>query len=264
MKKITFSILNGLILLNIILISFLFIPNSFSFSEEIDSNNGESPKIDGYIDVSTQEWNSATKIQVLLNDLPIKLWVMNNNEFLYISVQFDLLLSAHNSTEFVGFSLSNTTSENLEDFMDAKIVQFSNISEDEFQYFDLYINDSIYINDTISNGYGAAKLEGFTSIYEFSIPINEINESNEDAMLKNGKSSAFMIIYGTSPYYPSGIRKSIIVLINIEPMSTETPEFINATLFFLVVIVFCILGAFYSFYIYKIFRLKDKIDRIKR
>jgi len=264
LKKITFNILIGLVLLNITLISFLVIPNSFSVSEEIDSKSGESPTIDGYIEISTQEWNSATKIQILLNDLPIKLWVMNNNEYLFISVQFDLLLSAHNSTEFVGIILSNTTSENLEDFVDAKIVQFSNISVNKFQYFDLHIHDSIFINDTMSNGYGAAKLEGFTSTYEFSIPINEISESNEDVILENGKTSAFKIIYGVSPYYPSGIRKDVIVQIYIEPISPETPQFINATLFFLVVIVFCILGAFYIFYIYKIFKLKDKIDRIKR
>lgn len=251
-------------LLNIFLVSFLLIPNSFSASEEIDSKYGESPTIDGYIDSSTQEWNSANKIQVLLNDLPIKLWIMNNDDYLYISVQLDLLLSAHNSSEFVGVILSNSTSENLEDFMDAKIIQFFNISEGSFQYFDFHINDSIFINDTLNSGYGAAKLEGFTSTYEFSIPINEINDSNEDAILEHGKTSAFMITYGVSPYYPSGIRKSITVIINIEPKSNKTPQFINTVLFFLVITIFSILGAFYSFYIYKIFRLKDKIDRIKR
>ena len=264
MKKIAFNILISLIFLNISLVSILFIPNSFSYSEEIDSKYGESPTIDGYINTSTQEWNTAKKIQVLLDDLPINLWVMNDDKYLYISVQLDLEPAAHNSSEFVGVKLSNTTSENSDDFMDAKIIQFSNISEGKFQYFDLYINDNIFINDTLSSGYGAAKLEGITSTYEFSIPINEINKSNEDAILEHGKTSAFMIIYGVSPYYPSGVRKSIIILINIEPISTKTPQFINATLFFLVITIFCILGAFYSFYIYKIFRLKDKIERIKR
>ena len=244
--------------------SFLFISNGYSATDEIDSDFGDAPIIDGYINISTQEWNEATKIQTYLNDLPIELWVMNTDENLYISVQIDLLPTSHNSTEFVAVMISNSSSENVEDFIDAKIIQFSNILENEFEFFDYYINDSIFINDTISNGDGAAKLEHATSTYEFLIPMIIINGNDQDASLEHGKSFAFMISYGVSPHYPSGIRKSVILLINIASLSTSQPLFADLTFFILVIIVFIALGTLYGFYIYKIFRLKKKMERIKR
>ena len=263
LKKTASRITVSLILFNIICISFLIIPKGYSASEEIESKFGDAPKIDGIINISTNEWNQAKKLQVTLNDLPIKLWVMNDEENLYLSVQLDLLPAAHNYSEFVGIMISNSSSENLEDFIDARIVQFINISENEFEYFDYSINNSIFKNDTINTGNGAARLEDISSTYEFSIPLNDINLDDEDASVEHGKSSAFMIVYGVSPYYPSGIRKNITVLVNIASLSTITPLFINSTLFILVIIIFITLGALYGFYVYKIFTLKNKIERIK-
>jgi len=263
LKKTAYRITVSLILFNFICISFLIISNGYSVSEEIESKFGDAPIIDGVINTSTHEWNQANKIAVNLNDLPIELWVMNDDENLYLSIQLELLPAAHNYSEFVGIMISNSSSENLEDFIDARIVQFINISENKFEYFDYSINDSIFKTDKNITGDGAAKLQGISSTYEFSIPLNDNYLDHEDASVEHGKSSAFMIMYGVSPYYPSGIRKSITVLVNIASLSTNTPLFINSTLFILVIIIFIILGALYGFYVYKVFTLKNKIERIK-
>ncbi len=236
-------------------------PIGFGATEEIDSEIGEAPIINGYINITAQEWNEAIKNQIYLDDLPIELWVMHTAQNLYISVQVDLLPIARSSSEFIGLIISNSSSENIEDFIDAKIIQFSNISEDNFEYFDMNINSSIFFNDTVSNGDGAAKLEDTTSTYEFVIPINR---NEEDVSLELGKSLAFNITYGVSPSYPSGIRKSSIILINIPSLPTPKPLPIKLTLFILVIIVFSILGILYVFYIYRIIKLKEKIQRIKR
>jgi len=236
----------------------------YSASDEIDSKFGESPIIDGYIDISAKEWNKAAKLSINLGDFPIELWVMQNNINLYLSVQFELEFEYHNVTEFIGIIVSNSSSENEEDFIDAKIIQFSNITEDQFNYLDYYINNSIYSNDTYVDGDGAAKLEGIISTYEFSIPIKNINIIEEDVFLDYGKAFAFNITYGETPVYPNGIKKSTTVLINIKtPSTTETPIW-SLVFFVLSIIIFSILGTLYGFYIYKIFKLKEKIERIRR
>ncbi|MCK4286324.1 MAG: hypothetical protein KAX18_08975, partial [Candidatus Lokiarchaeota archaeon] len=134
MKKIGYSILSGIILINLLLVSSLFIIKSYGAVEEIDAKFGEAPIIDGVIDDTADEWKKAFKTQLILTDLPIDLWVMQNNLKLFISVQIDLEVEAHNSTEFIGLLISNSSSENQEDFIDAKIVQFSDIQTDEFVY----------------------------------------------------------------------------------------------------------------------------------
>ena len=247
----------------------LFISNSYGATEEIDSQFGEAPVIDGYIDISSQEWNKATKVQIDLGGsppegLPINLWVMQDNSNLYISVQIDLEHEYHNTTEFVGIMVSNSSSENKEDFIDAKIVQFSNISENQFNYLDYYINNSIFLNDSDYDGDGAAKLEDSSSIYEFSIPITSINGNEEDVLLDYGNGYAFNVTYGKTPFYPSGIIKSTIILINIKSFPTTEQPLWNLVILILSIIIFSILGILYGFYIYKIFKLKEKIERIKR
>ncbi|MFW9896781.1 MAG: hypothetical protein ACFFD7_13330, partial [Candidatus Thorarchaeota archaeon] len=105
------------------IVSSLFIINCHGAAEEIDAEFGQAPIIDGNIDDSANEWKNAYKTQINLTDLPIDLWVMQDDKDLFISVQVDL--ETHNSTEFVGLLISNSSSENREDFIDAKIVQFS-------------------------------------------------------------------------------------------------------------------------------------------
>ncbi|MFW9999917.1 MAG: hypothetical protein ACFE9Q_05585 [Candidatus Hodarchaeota archaeon] len=264
MKKNNFIVLICVLITNLTIFPLFYVVNSYGATEEIDSEFGESPLIDGYIDLLSGEWNKATKEEFLLKDLPIKCWVMQNDNNLYISIQLELEPGEHELTEFIGLVISNSSSENKEDFIDAKIVQFSNISENEFDYFDYYINNSIFSIDTENNGDGAANLNGLTSTYEFSIPINNIIENNEDVVLDYGNTYAFNITYGDTPIYPNGVKKSAIVLINLKSIPSSSSPLTNIILYALCILVFSVVGIIYGFYIYKIFRLKEKIERIKR
>lgn len=246
------------------IIPFLFILKGYGATEEIDSKFGDSPVIDGYIDHFSGEWNKATKEEFLLEDLPIKFWVMQNEINLYISVQYELEQGYHNTTEFIGLLVSNSSSEDKEDFIDARIIQFSNISVDEYDYFDYYINNSIFSIDAEINGYGAANLDGITSTYEFSIPIKNTPGNTEDVVLDYGNTYAFNITYGDVPIYPNGVKKSTIILINLKSLPSSLQPLTYIILLTLSIVIFSILGILYGFYIYKIFRLKANIKRIKR
>ncbi len=265
MKKISYVILSWITIVNLFVVSSLFIINSYGAAEEINAEFGEAPIIDGEIDDSMNEWKNAFKTQVNLTDLPIDLWVMQDSSKLFISVQVDLELSSHNSTEFIGLLISNSSSENQGDFIDAKIVQFSNIQTDEFVYLDYFINNSIFLNDTNYHGEGAGKLDGKVSVYEFTIPIKQsmTNGYEEDAVLEYENSYAFNITYGKIPSYPDGIIKSEIVLINIFEPLVEEQLLVDVILMILIIIVFSIVGILSGYYIYKIFKLKEKMERLR-
>ncbi len=233
--------------------------------EKIDPNFGKAPTIDGQIDSFANEWDEAYKIQTNLTGLPINLWVMQSSSKLYISVQFDLNVGYHSPTEFVGILISNSSSEDREDFIDAKIIQFSNITEDEFDYFDFFIDNSVFISDSASDGNGAAKLEGETSTYEFSIPINNPQGGiDEDVYLEYGEPFAFNITYGDTPSYPQGIMKNSIFLINIKhPPRIEIP-LLKLTIFISAIVIFSLAVILYGFYIYRIIKLKEIMERYRR
>jgi hypothetical protein len=264
LRQRTFRILLCVTLVLITANSLFFVLNGYGTTEEIDSKFGDSPVIDGSLDLLSGEWNKATKQELLLEDLPIEFWVMQNDNNLYISIQLELEIGYHNITEFIGLIISNSSSENNEDFIDAKFLQFSNISNSQSNYLDYYINNSVFSVDSEINGDGVAKLEGITSIYEFSIPIENTTDINEDVSLDHGTTYAFNITYGESPSYPKGIKKSAVVLINLKALPSSLPPFSTVFIFIICLIIFGIIGILYVFYIYKIFKLKGKIQRIKR
>jgi len=263
LKKKGSKIVLGFLLVNFLLLSILPILNSYGAAAEINPKFGEAPVIDGIIDDSTKEWKKAAKEEIKLGDLPINLWVMQHGENLYISIQIDLLVSSHSLTEFVGLLISNSSSENQGDFIDAKIIQFTNISTDNFVYLDYYINNTMFLNDTEHHGEGAGRLEGKISVYEFAIPIIQPKANIQDAALNYDEGYAFNITYGDSPLYPQGIKKSEIVLININSPSDVDVVVTEIALFITSIVVFSVIGVLFGFYIYKIFKLKEKMQRLR-
>ena len=265
LKKIRLKIFIVFLLVNISVASSYSIIYSNGATAEINANFGEAPEIDGIIDDSIKEWGGASKIQTSLVDLPIKLWVMQTNKDLFISVQFDLLQGYHSFNEFLGLIISTNSSENQEDFIDAKSVQFLNISINEFSYLDYFVNNSLFTNDTVYNGLGAGKIAGISSIYEFSIPINQNSTqgNEEDTLLEYGRSYAFNISYGENPAYPQGVKKSDIFLININSPIIKEVILIDIALISLSIIIFSIIGIFCGYYIYRIFKLKNNIERLR-
>ncbi|MFW9828727.1 MAG: hypothetical protein ACFFEY_14135 [Candidatus Thorarchaeota archaeon] len=264
MNKGNFKLILFVVIVNIAVFSLFLVDNSYCATTEIDSKFGDSPVIDGYIDLSVGEWNKASKVGISLDDLPIDLWVLQDDNNLYISVQLELESFAHKQTEFIGLMISNSSSENQEDFIDAKIVQFLNISDNEFNYLDYKINNSVFLNDTETHGNGAAKLDGKVSTYEFSMPIKISKENKEDSSFSYGNGYAFNISYGATPTYPSGIEKSAVVLINIRELSSEMPSIIDLVLYILCIIIFSIIGILLASYVYNILRLKQNIEKYKR
>ncbi|MFX0004114.1 MAG: hypothetical protein ACFE9C_07515 [Candidatus Hodarchaeota archaeon] len=265
MKNQIFRLWICIILVNITVVSLFLLTNGYCATKEINSEYGKSPVIDGYIDLSAKEWDQAFKDNnFYLEDLPINLWVMQDNKNLYISIQFDLLLDHHSTSEFIGLIVSNSSSEVKEEFIDAKIIQFSNISADEYNYYDYNVNGSFFNIDLENDGDGAAKLEGFTSTYEFSLPIKGVNANEEDAALDYGNGYVFNITYGETPIYPAGIKKSTIVLINIKSSPTTTSPIINIVLYVLNILAFSFLGILLGFYSYRIFKLKEHVEKYRR
>jgi len=241
--------------------------NGYGAAVEIDPEFGQAPIIDGSIDDSTGEWKEAIKTEVNLTGLPTDLWVMQTNKELFISLQLDLYEGYHNATEFFGILISTNSSERLEDFTDAKFIQFFDIYTNNFTYYDYYINNSIFLNDTIQDGKGAGKLEGTVSVYEFSIPIGQTNTNgnDEDAIFfsEDEMSYAFNITYGDRPSYPDGILKSEIILINVKPPLGKEIKLTELIIFIFSIIVFSVIGIFFGYYIYKIIKLKEKIERLR-
>lgn len=263
-----------------ILLSFLILAvtlNSITYVQgEIDALKpkfGETPTIDGVIDTELNEWDDALKDTITLyknlsnpiNGLVIDFWIMQDDESLFIAIQFEF--DEHSSSEFyeefVGVSISEDDPDDPPEFKDAKITQFSNISTGEFTYSDYYINDSIYYIDDQSEGEGAATLEGDKVIYEFSVPVDIFDDSYQDVYLRPLYTYAFDIIYGKSPSYPDEIILSNYKYIEIQFSEYNPPPGWELILLTLNIIIFGLIGGFYFFYIYRITKLKEKIRRVK-
>ena len=245
------------------------INNSYAVIEDIEPDYGYAPEIDGDIDRSEKEWINATKEKINLKSsnptdwgIPIEIWVMQNDSDLYISIQFEL--ETHKSQEFIGILISNSEATSNESFIDAKILQFFNLGEigERYEYLDYYLLNDEFIMDQEFNGEAAAKLDGHEIVYEFRIPVNNSDDS-QDVFLDFGDEYAFKIVYGEIPDYSDGIKKSNIVLIEIEYQEKEEENIWILVHNILGIIIFCGLGGLFALYIYKIIVIKKKIRRVR-
>ena len=272
MKKNITRIITLIFITQVLLSSACLIRNSYGTPIETEVGFGTAPIIDGVIDVTKNEWNSAEKLSISLfpnlvnqsDGLPIDLWVLQADLSLNILVRFDL--NDHNSSEydneFIGILIADW--DDALNFTDAKIVQFSNISENTLEYLDYYINDTVYYEDNISDGEGAANLEGNEIIYEFSMPVENVEGGIEDVELKHGLEFDFKIVFGKIASYPEEIIISNIVSIDLEyPPGGPDIDFSELLMSISTFIIFGTIGALYAFYIYRITQLKKEIERIR-
>jgi len=114
------------------------------------------------------------------------------------------------------------------------------------------------------DGDGAAKLDGNQIIYEFSMPVENIEGGIEDVELDHGDTFNFKIIFGKTAIYPSGIIISNIISIYLQ-FSPDPPELPIGELIMSIstIVIFSTIGAFFAYYIYRITRLKKEIERIR-
>ena len=268
MKKNLTRIITLIFITQVLLSSAYLIRNSYGTPIETEVGFGTAPIIDGVIDVANNEWNSAEKLSISLfpnqsEGLPIDLWVLQADLSLNILVRFDL--NNHNSSEydneFIGILIADW--DDALNFTDAKIVQFSNISENTLEYLDYYINDTVYYEDTISDGEGAANLESNEIIYEFSMPVKNIEGGIEDVELDYNLKFDFKIVFGKTADYPDGIIISNIVSIDLDYPPRDTDDIGELLMSISTFIIFATIGALYVFYIYRITQLKKEIERIR-
>ncbi len=277
MHKLKIKILT-LILLAQILITGLFLGILCRADPlSIKAEYGDPPEIDGIVDIGVNEWEGAVKEGLYLyrnltnpkNGLRMDLWILQTENNLFICIQFEL--EDHNSLEyfheFVGFLISDSDTTNHEDFIDAKIVQFNNISSGDYFYTDFYINNDNFYSDSIQDGNGAAKLEENRIIYEFSLPIRKNETNTEDSYLNFGQYArkAFKIVFGTSEVSYDGFSVQNNVIIELQFPPFIPPLSITEILLLTFnIIIFGGIGGFYIYYIYKLTQLKKEIKRIKR
>ena len=245
---------------------------------DIKAEYGSAPSIDGFIDRENNEWNDAVKENLYLfpnltypiNGLPIQLWVMQTESNLYLSIQFQL--EDHNSgefnNEFIGLLIADKRDEaTQEDFTDAKVVHFNNLSSGAFHFSDYYIDNSVFYIDAIQNGKGAAQLNGNDITYEFSIPIGYNATNVEDVSLNfgEGAKNVYRIAFGVGGISFADIRVQNEVIIELQFAPYVPPLSISEILLLTFnIIIFGAVGGFYVFYIYRITKLKKEIKRIKR
>lgn len=271
MKKNATSIVIFIFIVQILVSSAFLIAKSYGTPIEFDVGFGNAPVIDGVVDGATGEWASAEKLEIELfpdlsnqsDGLSIELWVLQAESNLYLLARFDL--NDHSSSEydneFLGILIADWDAGL--DFTDAKIVQFSNMSTNSYSYLDYYINDSVYYEDMNLNGDSAAKLEGNQIVYEFSMPVENIEGGIEDVELDHDTFN-FKIIFGKTAIYPSGIIISNIISIHLQfPPGAPKLPFGELLMSISTIIIFSTIGAFYAFYIYRITRLKKEIERIR-
>ena len=272
MKKQITRIITLIITTQLLFSSAFLLINSMGTPIETRVGFGTTPVIDGIIDVTKNEWNSAEKLSIgLFKDLtnqseglPIDLWILQADLSLYFLVRFEL--NDHSSSEydneFIGILIADW--EDSLNFTDAKIVQFSNMSENTLDYLDYYIDDNTYYEDISSDGEGIAKLEGNEIIYEFSMPVEIEDGGIEDVELEHGVEFDFTIAFGKSASYPDGIIVSNIVTIYLEfPPGAPPVDITEILMLVSTIVVFSVIGAFYVIYIYRITQLKKKIERIR-
>ena len=272
MKKNIARTITLIIITQVLLSSACLIINSNGTPIETRVGFGTAPVIDGVIDVAKKEWDSAEKLSISLfqnlvnqtDGLPIDLWILQAESSINFLIRFDLNdhSSSDNDNEFIGILIADW--EESLNFTDAKIVQFSNISENTLQYVDYYIDDNIYYEDITSDGEGIAKLEGNEVIYEFSIPVDIEEGGIEDVELEHGVEFDFEITFGKTAIYPDGIIISNIATIYLEYPPGAPPEDIGEIIMLAAtIIIFSTVGAVYVFYLYRITQLKKKIERIR-
>jgi hypothetical protein len=245
---------------------------AFSAETEIILDFGTKPTIDGYIDRAVDEWNDAIKSNFFLyqnlsdpkNGLETDLWVIQHELFLYIAISFELV--EHHLNEYVGILTAEEESLNPLDYEDAKIIQFTNLTEGTFEYRDYYINNSRFFADSELQGAGAAQLDidGERITYEFKIPVESSEGGNEDLRIEAGIYSPFMIIFGESQNYNEEIILMNLVSLFIQFYAyNPTISAEQILLITLAAVIFSLIGTFYGYYIYQIIKLKDKIKKIR-
>lgn len=246
------------------------VPFVYCSEIEVDPNFNTNISIDGDLEDWKNIGSDRLELKTNTSDsgLPIEFKCAQDKDNLYLAIYYELELGSVGESEFLGVLIS--PSEDVTNLTDARIVNISNSHEDS-TYADYYINNYNFTQDSLQNGNGIGRNNSISNsinqlTYEFSIPLNDGNE--EDVDLEYGSTYAFNISQGNDPTYPQGIiRSNSSVLISIKDPSSGGPspdDISELGSFIAAIVIFIIVGISYGYYLFKIFLLKDKMERIKR
>ncbi|MHA1297811.1 MAG: hypothetical protein ACTSO9_00030 [Candidatus Helarchaeota archaeon] len=166
------------------------------------------PTLDG-IKGDDEDWyseeNCNTSIQIAQNGFPdATFYAFTRNNYLFIMIE--IKITNPNDDQYVKILLSNSSASEDNDFIDAKLIQNRNLTQDDNRTF--YIEDQVlvdgnYVNDTSINFEGAANISGPNkyTYYEFKIPFALINDDkiNDTSIYGGGATYAVKIEYGVAP-----------------------------------------------------------------
>ena len=269
LEKITRAKILAVFILPLIVFSYLNLHTTF-IRAEFDNNLLVSteimpPIIDGNYSSIVSEWDNKNSTKGSLDDLNIEIWIGYNetNSSLYFAISLDL--ENHQSKEFLGILIYNSSNSNESDFVDGKIIQNYNLGTASHQsnFVDLnFINETYSNIDSVKNGNGSCKLDGKKTKYEFEIEFNENNTDNEDAVLNISQIYAVKFIYGQNDDYSIPFSKeseTLLVQIGLGEDSEITPEdFTEVVLNILTIVFFICVGSLYGYIGYYIYNSKKR------
>lgn len=247
------------------------VPFVFCSQIEVDPDFNNNISIDGDL----EDWKNigSEPLELKTNStsnsgLQIEFKCAQDKNNLYLAISYELESGYVGESEFLGVLIS--PSQDVTNLTDARIINMSH-SQEESNYKDYHIKDYNFTRDILQNGNGIGRNDSISGAknqltYEFSIPLNEGNE--EDVDLEYGSTYAFNISQGNDPTYPQGIiRSNSSVLISIKDLSSDgssSEDLAELGSFIAAIVIFIIVGISYGYYVFKIFLLKDKMERIKQ
>ncbi len=264
------NILTVFFLIYVFILTIGLIPYIYCSVIEVNPVFDEDISIDG----NFADWNSINSYSINLkknstdSGLPVNLKCAQDYYYLYIEIDFEIEAGYTGIEEFLAILISS--SEDFNNMTDAKIINMS-YSQDETTFTDYYIENHTFFQDTHQDGDGLGVNNSITGNknqirYEFKIPLMENNE--HDVNLRYENTYAFNISQGNNPLYPQGIIRSndsvLITIINPTTGSTSSDDLSGFFSLIAAIVIFSIVGGAYGFYVFKIFLLQKKMERIKR
>lgn len=200
--------------ISLILLSSFFIVlitcNLWTFGRAWDLNPmivpaGTEPTLDG-IKSDNEGWDSDTAcnrtLQLTTGNYPRStLYAMTANNYLFIMIE--IKVTGFDDDTYIKLLMSNSSDEENDDFIDAKLIQNRNLTEADNRTFfmeDQHLDDGDYVNDTSQDFFGAANISGSNNYlyFEFKIPFASINDDNlnDTSIYGGGTTYAIKVQYG--------------------------------------------------------------------
>ncbi|MBD3351779.1 MAG: hypothetical protein GF364_09870 [Candidatus Lokiarchaeota archaeon] len=236
---------------------------------------GTAPTLDGIMG-EDDGWENEDYVnltaQSKTGSLPgMNFYALTSSNYLYILIE--VRIQNPNDDQYIKLLMSNSTADGDDEFMDAKLIQNRNLTQEDNRTF--YIEDQIYdnetdsyLNDTDTDFYGAANISGINdyTYYEFKIPFAIINDDkvNDTRIFGGGTIYAIKVQYGVNEEggsYTEYFSPVLDLQIGVVPEEGDpdiSPYDLNIDL--ISNIMFIIAGVAFAFILITSFQARVKLD----